>query len=187
MRKKKENMTKEEYIDTNEYGYDADKGIWSKAKEKFLEGHVNPNGYVQVKLKCTDGKQRLFYYQRAMWYLAYGPIPEGMQVNHIREFEKTDNALSNLNLMTPKENINYGTCIERRTAKRIGVPRPDMIEQNKSLKSKKVIAVDKEGNVVYIFASTREAGRNGFCSSSVGKCCNGKLKTHKGLIWRYAV
>ena len=32
-------MTKEEYIDTNEYGYDADKGIWSKHYNRFLKGY----------------------------------------------------------------------------------------------------------------------------------------------------
>lgn len=80
-------MTREEYIDTNEYGYDENKGIWSKAKEKFLEGNVHPSGYVRVWLKCIDGKQRNFQYHRAMWYLAYGPIPDGYEVNHIREDE----------------------------------------------------------------------------------------------------
>lgn len=189
-------MTKEEYIDISEYGYDENKGIWSKTKEKFLKGTVNKRGYVQVTLKCVDGKKRTFLYHRAMWYLAYGAIPEGMQVNHIDE-NKQNNALSNLNLMTQKENINWGTGIERRAAKQRGVLRPDvserfkgisrpyMIKQNKLLKSKPVVAVDKNNNVVYEFASTCEAGRNGFTQGCVAACCRGEKQTHKGLRWYY--
>lgn len=179
-------MTKEEYIDTNKYGYDENKGIWSKSKEKFLKGCVNKDGYVQVGLKCIDGKKRLFRYHRAMWYLAYGVIPEGMQVNHIREFEKTNNALSNLNLMTPKENSNWGTRTKRSAAKRRGISRPDVIEKQ----SKPVVAVDIDDNVVYEFVSAAEAGRQGFCRSAVCACCRNCFhrqgnRFFKGYYWYY--
>lgn len=183
-------MTKEEYIDTNEYGYDADKGIWSKAKEKFLEGTINSNGYVQVGLRCVDGKNRTFYYHRALWFLAYGSIPEGYQINHIREFEKTDNRLCNLELVTPKENINYGTRNERCAVKLRGVPRPYMIERNKRLRSKPVVAVDKDGNVIYEFLSAKEAERQGFRQSAVSACCNNCYhrqgnNIYKNLRWYF--
>lgn len=177
-------MTKEDYIDTNEYGYDENKGIWSKSKEKFLKGCVNKDGYVQVGLKCIDGKKRLFQYHRALWFLAYGVIPEGMQVNHIREFEKTNNALSNLNLMTPKENSNWGSRTERSAAKRRGISRPDVIEKQ----SKPVVAV-KDGVVVMEFPSTQEAGRNGFNSGAVCRCCRNcymrECNYYKGYYWYY--
>lgn len=201
-------MTKEELINKSEYGYNTDKGIWSKCYKRFLKGTVNKCGYVQVYLKCTDGTYRLFYVHRAMWYLAYGTIPEGMQVNHIDE-NKLNNSLSNLNLMTPKENVNWGTGIERRAAKQRGqkrteetkskmseshkgkphlklkgIPRPDMIEQNKRLLSKPVVAV-KDGVVVMEFSSTIEAGRNGFDQGHVSACCIGKRKTHKGYRWYF--
>lgn len=182
-------MTKEELIDTSEYGYDENKGIWSKYYKMFLEGHVEKNGYKRVILKCIDGKQRLFLYHRAIWYLAYGPIPEGMQVNHIDE-NKQNNALSNLNLMTPKENTNYGTGIERMAAKKRGVPKPYMIERNKKLCSKNVVAIDEDGNVAYEFASTREAECNGFNHGAVSACCrNCYLREgnniYKNFRWYY--
>lgn len=53
--------------------------------------------------------------------------------------------------------------------------------------SKAVQALDKDGNVAYEFASTAEAQRHGFNSGCISQCCNGKLKSHKGFIWRYAV
>lgn len=168
-------MTKEEYIDTNEYEYDVDKGIWSNYWQKFLEGNVNKHGYVVVTLKCIDGKQRLFRYHRALWYLAYGEIPENYQINHINE-NKTDNRLCNLELVTPKQNCNHATRNERMATKL----------------SKPVEALDEEGNVIYRFNSVMEAERQGFCHVAVCKCCNNCYNRqgnniYKRLIWRYAV
>ena len=51
-----------------------------------------------------------------------GPIPEGMQVNHIDE-NTLNNNLENLNLMTPSENINWGTRNERDRLKKINKKR----------------------------------------------------------------
>ena len=52
---------------------------------------------------------------------------------------------------------------------------------------KAVEALDADGNVVLTFSSTAEAGRNGFDQSNVAACCRGKIKTHRGLHWRYVV
>lgn len=70
-------------------------------------------------LLCKDGKIKTHLVHRLVWEAFNGPIPDGMQVNHINEV-KTDNRLENLNLMTPKENINWGTGIERRCNARWG-------------------------------------------------------------------
>ena len=163
-------MTNEERIDISEYGYDENKGIWSKHWEKFLTGNINKKGYVYVGLKCIDGKKRLFGYHRALWYLAYGAIPEGYEINHLDE-NKQNNRLSNLSLTSPVENCNWKSRNERIIAKR----------------RKPVIALDKDGNVVHEFSSTQEAGRKGFSQTHVAACCRGEQQTHKGLIWRYAV
>ena len=53
-------------------------------------------------------------------------------------------------------------------------------------KSKPVQALDKNGNVVMEFPSTQEAQRQyGFHASNICKCCNGKLKTAYGYIWKF--
>lgn len=167
-------MHKEYLILLDNYVFYEDGRIWSKWFKNYINGYINPSGYVQVLLKCTDGKQRKFYWHRVIWFAFNGEVPEGMEVNHINE-DKTDNRLCNLNLMTPKENTNYGTGIERSHSKRC----------------KAVKALDKEGNVAYEFNSAMEAGLNGFSSGAVSECCRncyGKLgNIYKGLIWRYAV
>ena len=199
---------KERLISKEEYTFYKDKRIWSKTKGIFLKGTVMKNGYVEVKLKCIDGKQRQFLWHRVIWYMFNGEIPEGYEVNHIDE-NKQNNALSNLNLMTPKENINHGTRNERVAAKQKGRKLSEETKEkiaaklkgnknmlgkhlseeikaklkNNPLKSKAVVAVDNEGNVVYEFASTAEAGRKGFHQGHVAECCRDELKHHKGLRW----
>ena len=77
-------------------------------KERMLKTQLY-KGYVYVFLKRTKG----YRVHRLVYEAFIGPIPDGMQVNHIDE-DKSNNRLDNLNLMTPKENCNYGTGIERR-------------------------------------------------------------------------
>ena len=69
--------------------------------------------------------------------------------------------------------MNWGTCIER------------VSKANTNGKRSKSVGAFKDGKLVLSFPSTKEAGRNGFESSSVAKCCRGKLKTHKGYTWKY--
>ena len=72
--------------------------------------------YLRIELN-KDGKRKRYSVHRLVWEAFNGEIPKDMQVNHINEI-KTDNSLWNLNLMTPKENTNYGTGIQRGVDKR---------------------------------------------------------------------
>lgn len=162
-------MVREELIDWKLYACGANGQIYSYLKKRFLNGTTLSNGYVLTKLKCIDGKYRLFYWHRVIYTFFYGTIPEGMQVNHISEV-KTDNRLVNLNLMTPKENTNWGTRNERVVAK----------------ESKPVVAIDVDGNIVHEFSSIAEAARQlGLHHGNISSCYNGKRKTCGGYGWRH--
>lgn len=179
-------MSRESFINWNEYDIYEDGRIYSKYWKKSLMGYVQKNGYVQVGLKCVDGTKKLFRFHRVIWTYFNGAIPEGYEINHIDE-NKKNNALSNLNLMTHTENCNWGTGIQRSSEKQRG---KHLSEETKSkigkALSKPVVAVDKDGNVVKRFSSTKEAQRNGFNSGHVSNCCKGKEKTCGGYGWRYA-
>lgn len=56
---------------------------------------------------------------------------------------------------------------------------------NRKDQSKPVLQYTKDGEFVKEYKSTRECGRNGFNQSNVVSCCNGKLKTCGGFIWKY--
>ena len=122
---------KESLISTKDYTFYEDERIWSKSKNRFLKGSIYKNGYVEVFLKCIDGKRRNFLWHRVIWFAFNGTIPQGMQVNHIDE-NKQNNALSNLNLMTAKENCNWGTHNERVAAKQKGVPKSEETKRKMS-------------------------------------------------------
>lgn len=54
-----------------------------------------------------------------------------------------------------------------------------------SVLSKKVGQFDLNGNFIREFASTREAGRCGYSSSTISAVCRGEKHTHKNFIWKY--
>lgn len=145
-------------------------------KEKILRPSKNRDGYFKVCL-CRDGKPKYFRVHRLVWEAFYGPIPKGMQVNHINE-DKTDNHLENLNLMTCKENNNWGTRNER-AGKGIAKSRCKMVEQYTLNGVHFMTWFSAKGAVEVL-------GQLGYDTAAISRCCQGKQKTHKGYIWKYA-
>ena len=151
--------------------------IWSYRKNKFLKPQKNNKGYQLVGLVDNEGKKKMYLVHRVVWEAVTGaPIPKGYEINHISEV-KTSNMISNLELLTHKENCNYGTIKER-----IGKSMKGIIPKANPPKQ---VGAFNNGELVMTFNSTSEAGRNGFNIGSVSMCCNGKRKTHKGFEWRY--
>jgi hypothetical protein len=143
-------------------------------KEKILKCNKNKFGYIVVNL--SKNKKISFFRVNRLVYEAFnGEIPQGMQVNHINE-DKTDNRLENLNLMTPKDNINWGTRTKKCAEKLL----------NREDQSKQVYQYTLDGELIAVWKSGNEAGRNGYNPKHISACCKGKEKKHKGFIWRYA-
>lgn len=148
--------------------------IWSYISKKFLKPQTNKGGYQQVNLYDNEGKMKTYRLNRVVYEAVSGePIPIGMQVNHINE-DKTDNRFENLNLMTCKENINFGSR-NARAGKSL----------TNNQKLSKQVGAFKDEKLVMTFPSTMEASRKGFHKGNVSACCIGERKTHKGFTWRY--
>lgn len=166
----------------SKYEVYEDGRIWSYPHKKFLKPQTNKKGYQRVLLSDNDGKRKQYLVHRVVYESVSGePIPEGMQVNHINE-EKTDCSFANLNLLTPKENINFGTGIERRAK-----------AQSKAMtngKLSKAVGAFLNGELIMSFPSASEAQRQGFNKGNISACCRNCFhregnNIYKGYEWRY--
>ena len=137
-------------------------------KEKILKPSLR-RGYPSFGVRVS-GKKVMLAVHRVEYEAFYGPIPDGMQVNHIDE-DKTNNNLDNLELTTPKGNINWGTCISRRSTHK-KVP----IEQ-----------YDISGKVINVWMSQEDAADSlkVHSPSHINECLKGKRTKAHGFMWRY--
>lgn len=144
-------------------------------KEKILKPGKNGNGYFQVALR-RDGKEKRLLVHRLV-ATAFIPNPmDFKQVNH-RDEVKTNNCVENLEFCDAKYNANYGTRMEKVAAALSKVVEASKYPDFRTIKLR--------------FASTNEAGRNGYDKGIVSRCCNGCYhregnNKYKGLYWRFA-
>lgn len=164
------------YKNFNNYDVLLDGRIWSKKRNKFLTPSKKRDGYLQVCLLDNNGKKHNQYVHKVVFFAVNGiwSYPKGYEINH-RDEDKTNNHIDNLELVTKKQNLNWGTRNERSAKARMNDPK----------RSKRVAAFNENGELIMIFDSTKEAQRNGYDSGHVSKCCLGKVKTHKGFTWKY--
>lgn len=90
-------------------GYFATKDgqIYSERSKKFLNLNNTSKGYAKCNLYKKDGSVKNVRVHRIIWETFNGPIPEGYEINHKNEI-RNDNRLENLEILTHKENLNYG-------------------------------------------------------------------------------
>ena len=136
--------------------------VKSLTRNKLLKPK-STRGYLTVALcKSTNTK----YIHRVVWEAFNGPIPEGLQINHIDE-NKGNNLLSNLSLVTPRENMNWGSLPEKC--------------------AKPILQYDKNGNFIKKWRSIQSIRRElGVNPSHISQCARGKLKSAYGFVWIYA-
>ena len=139
-------------------------------KERILKPQKDKYGYLQVGL-WKDGHKKLQFVHRLVAE-SFIQNQLGLETVNHKDEVKTNNAATNLEWMSKRDNLNYGTHNKR---------------VSEAL-SKQVQMLDKKtGELLDKFPSTNEAERvTGIYHSSISKCCKGKLKSAGGYIWRYA-
>lgn len=137
-------------------------------KEKILKSSMLNSGYYQVGL-TKQSILKFYLVHRLVWEAFNGSISEEYEINHINE-KKFDNRLENLNLMTHRENVNYGTGIERSTKKR----------------ANGVLQFTLEDILIKEYPSTKQVERElGFGQGNIVNCCKGRYKQAYGFKWKY--
>lgn len=155
---------------------------------KLLKQHI---GVKYGKKRCQtilskNGKKKGPVTARLVYEAFIGNIPDGMQVNHIDE-DPSNNCVWNLNLMTPKQNSNYGT-----RNKRLG----ETFKANGKLSTPIDKINLKTGEVLDSYPSAKEAARQtSFAQTNISRCCNGgyfdkrknkwfNISKAYGFIWK---
>ena len=108
-----------------------------KRDNKILKQYVMKNGYCRVTL-CKNGKVKSFLIHRlvAFMFIENDNPTEKVEVNHINEFEKNNNCVTNLEWCTRKYNCNYGTSNKRQSEKKKGKKASDSTRKKLSEMSK---------------------------------------------------
>lgn len=129
-------------------------------KEKILKPLRNTHGYLHVFL-CKDGKAKPSNVHRLVAE-AFIPNPNNLETVNHKDEVKTNNTVSNLEWMSRGDNIIYS-------------------------KARQVQMFDKfTGELLATFPSTHEADRiTGINHSNISACCNGKIKSTGGYVWKY--
>ena len=142
--------------------------------DRILRSRKNRGGYLYVNLH-KDGHRKTITVHRLV-ATAFISNPSNLETINHKDEDKTNNTVGNLEWMSIKDNINYGTRNKRASETQI----------NDKNKSKEVQMFDMKGNLLAAFPSTHEAERvTGIYHSHISKCCTGRSKSAGGYVWRY--
>lgn len=91
----------------DKYSFNAEDDWGDYDNGKYRKPWFDKDGYSQMNYLCTDGEWHCMNEHVAKWIYFNGEIPEGIQVDHIIPIRNGGtNKLSNLRLLTPKDNSN---------------------------------------------------------------------------------
>lgn len=138
-----------------------------KGNERILKPGVAGIGYLFVVL-FKDGKRKEMLIHRLVANAFIQNQDNLPCVNH-KDENKQNNLVTNLEWCDVKYNSNYGTRNQRLIAKL----------------SKKIGQFTKDGKLIKVWPSIIEAERQGFNHGNICSCCQGRLKSHAGFIWKY--
>lgn len=126
-------------------------------------------GYLKVRLSEKGKTQDYFLHN--LVYMTFNDLDNlqpGYLVDHI-DAVKTNNNLSNLRLSSLSENVNVA-----------------LYEQQTNKSCKAIRQFDSHHNWIADYPSARQAARElNLDSSTIIKCCKGKIKLHGGFIFEY--
>ena len=177
---------------------------YSVKSKRFLSDQFSKNDRRNYWGLFKDGKQER--QQAARWVaitypeLSENEYFEGAEIDH-KDTDRLNNQPTNLRWVTSKGNANnpltrkhfletvkygkdhpkFGKKLEDKTKQKLS----SKMTNHPSL-SKEVEQYSKDGTLLSSYPSTHQAAREtGVVTVSIINCCNGKVKTAGGYVWRY--
>lgn len=155
-------------------------------KEGIMNPHESKEGYLKITLYNGKGKEFAIHRLMCQCFIPNNNPTEKIQVNHINEnadfnfIAIVDNEIvsSGLEWVTPKENCNYGTCIERRSKKN------SEIQINNIKHSIPILQYTLEGEFVAEYPSIAEIKRQTNLSTNhISDCCKQIVNSSHNYLW----
>lgn len=100
-----------EIVGFSDYMVSDNGNIWSVKSKRWLKPQKNNSGYYTIGLSVSGNVTKKLIH-RLVWETFIGIIPDGLEINH-KDEDKSNNQLSNLELLSHKENCNFGTRNDR--------------------------------------------------------------------------
>lgn len=142
-------------------------GTKTLVKERILKPSTNNKGYSRVELSNKTARKPYLVHRLVAEAFIENPnnLPE---VNH-KDENKSNNRADNLEWITQKENLNYGTRNHRVSL----------------TKGSPAVALDDENNIIMEFHSISEASRQtGIPQQNISRCIKGKVPHAGGYVWK---
>lgn len=142
--------------------------VKSYESNKIMKQETVRHGYKAIYLK-KDGI-RSHKYIHILVAEAFIPNPDNLPIINHKDENPANNHMDNLEWCTYQYNNTYNDVHIQRAIKQ----------------GKQVFQYDKNGNLVNVHISVREAGRFiGGSSSNISSCCKGDLYTCYGFVWSH--
>jgi len=161
--------TKRGFHNGNEYFY--------MSNDKILKATNLPIGYSQVTL--FNGKEYKKHSVHRIVAIVFIPNPKKLPFINHKDGDKANQKAENLEWCTAKENMQHAYKILKIKPSQLG-----RFGGNHN-KSRPIIQMDMNKNIIKKWESAMDAVRNGFESSCICRCCQGQQKIHKGYMWKY--
>ena len=141
-----------------------------KSKRKILS--PSKGEYLKVVLS-KNGVEKVYTIHRLVAKAFIDNFENKPQVNH-KDENKHNNVVDNLEWVTNKENMNYGTRNKR-------------IIENKRHTFKKIIQKDKNNKIIHKWKDIVEIQeKTKYNKHNIYKCCENKYKYAYGYKWEYS-
>lgn len=139
-------------------------------KERIMRQTLDSKGYLVVGLSKNGVQEKKKVHQLVAQ--AFIPNPHGYTHVHHKNHSQLDNRIENLCWIDEHEHQALH-----------GAEKADAVRE---AKSKTVYQYMKDGLLVNVWKSAREAARQlGFAQGAISACCRGERKQHKGYIWSF--
>ena len=179
----KSHRWKPTYIFPNDYLISDDGQLYSIRSNKVLRYRIDPDGYAYYVL-CVSGERHTIKAHRLVG-MAFIPNPSNKPaLDHINGI-RTDNRVDNLRWVTNKENSNNPITLTKLRNNAVNNMPKLQVGAIKRQYGRKGVAIYKDGQLVKISTSQREAALfTGSSEGQVSNCLSGYRSSCHGVIFK---